>query len=62
MGFVVEGPRGGGRDALDHLERAPRWALSTGILVDTQARGLGGGLEYSIDDSLCGLRFIDAST
>jgi hypothetical protein len=62
MGFVVEGPRGGAGDALDHLERAPRWALSTGSLVDTQARGLGGGLEYSIDDSLCGLRFIDAST
>lgn len=59
MGFVVEGPRGGGTDPLDHLERAPRWALSTGSLVETEQRGLGGGLEYSVDDSLCGLRFID---
>lgn len=61
MGFVVEGPRGGGTDAIDHLERAPRWALSGSSFISSGQRGLGGGLEYAIDDSVCALRFVDGS-
>ncbi len=59
--FVVEGPRGGGLDAIDNLMRAPRWGLSASSLVVSGERGLGGGLEYAIDDSVCNLRFIDGS-
>jgi hypothetical protein len=59
--FVAEGPRGGGHDAIDHLDRAPRWAATIGTLADGE-RGLGGGLEYAIDDSVCSLTFIDDST
>ncbi len=61
MAFVVEGPRGGGVDGRDHLERAPRWGLSSGSLLATGGRGLGGGLEYSVDASVCRLRFIDGA-
>jgi Domain of unknown function (DUF4189) len=60
-GFVVEGPRGGGTDALDHLERAPRWSQTDGSLIETGARGLGGGIEYVIDDSMCDIDFVDGS-
>ncbi len=62
MGFVVEGPRGGGTDPADHLTRAPRWSMSPGSLIETGDRGLGGGLEYVIDDSLCSLNFIDGAS
>ncbi len=61
-GFVVQGPREGGRDAIDHLERAPRWGLSANSLVGSGERGLGGGIEYAIDASVCELRFIDGAT
>lgn len=61
-GFVVQGPREGGRDAIDHLERAPRWGLTSASLVETGERGLGGGIEYAIDASVCELRFIDGAT
>ena len=61
MAFVVEGPRGGGVDSRDHLERAPRWGLSTGSVLNTGERGLGGGLEYSVDASVCEMRFIDGA-
>lgn len=57
--FTVEGPRGGAATALENLEKAPRWAAGGGTLVDTGERGLGGGLEYAIDDSVCALNFID---
>ena len=60
-GFVVEGPRGGGVDAKDHLDRAPRWSATQNSLSRSGERGLGGGLEYAIDDSLCGLSFIDGA-
>ena len=56
--FVVEGPRGGASDGLDNLKRAPRWALSSASLVGGGERGLGGGLEYAVDDSVCGLNFV----
>lgn len=58
--FVVEGPRDGARDAIDNLLRSPRWGLTGGSLERTGERGLGGGLEYAIDDSLCELRFVHA--
>jgi len=56
--FVVEGPRGEASDGIDNLMRAPRWALSSGSLVESGERGLGGGLEYAVDDSVCTLRFV----
>ena len=59
--FTVDGPRGGGADPIDHLLNAPRWAATSGSLVETGQRGLGGGLEYVVDDSLCDLRFDDES-
>ncbi len=61
-GFVVEGPRGGGTDPQDHLDRAPRWSMTQGSLVETGERGIGGGIEYVMDDSLCELEFIDDAT
>lgn len=56
--FVVYGPADA-KNALDNLERAPRWALTDETLLSDGERGLGGGLEYSIDDSVCQLRFVD---
>ncbi|MCF6329176.1 MAG: peptidase M10A and M12B matrixin and adamalysin, partial [Henriciella sp.] len=61
MAFVVEGPRGGGVDAKDHLERSPRWGLTSGSMVNTGERGLGGGLEFAIDASVCTMTFIDGA-
>jgi len=61
MAFVVEGPRGGGVDAKDHLERSPRWGLTSGSMLATGERGLGGGLEYAIDASICEMTFIDGA-
>ena len=60
--FVVEGPREPADSATEHLDRAPRWGLSTGSMLETGERGLGGGLEYAIDESVCTMRFIDGST
>ncbi len=57
--FVVEGPRDKSSDALTALHEAPRWGLSSGSLLTTGERGLGGGLEYAIDESVCALSFID---
>lgn len=62
FGFVVEGPRRPALSALAHLATAPRWAGSDGAMLATGARGLGGGLEYVLDDSLCELRFIDGTS
>lgn len=61
-GFVVEGPRGGGIDPQDHLNRAPRWSMTQASFIDSEQRGIGGGLEYAIDDSLCEMEFIDAAS
>ena len=60
--FVVEGPREPASSASDHLDHAPRWGLSSGSMLETGERGLGGGLEYAIDDSICEMRFIDGSS
>ena len=60
--FVVEGPRDGASDAIDNLLRAPRWGLTSGSLTASGGRGLGGGIEYAVDPSVCELRFTDAST
>ncbi|MEM8615817.1 MAG: DUF4189 domain-containing protein [Pseudomonadota bacterium] len=62
MAFVVEGPRWGATDARTNLEQAPRWGPTQGSLVERGERGLGGGLEYAIDESICELNFIDGST
>ncbi|MEM9739864.1 MAG: DUF4189 domain-containing protein [Pseudomonadota bacterium] len=61
-GFAVEGPRGGGQTPIQHLEQAPRWPAGDGALTDTGERGLGGGLEYSVDPSVCEMHFIDGAT
>ncbi len=61
-GFTVEGPRGGTDNAVASLKLSPRWELTGGSLVENGERGLGGGLEYVIDDSICALRFTDGTT
>jgi len=62
MAFVVEGPRRPAVSAQEHLTTAPRWGDSEGSLLRTGERGLGGGLEYVLDDSLCEMRFIDGTS
>lgn len=57
--FTVEGPKGGGKTALDHFLNAPRWIANTDSLITSGTRGLGGGLEYVLDDSLCELQFVE---
>ena len=61
-GFAVEGPRVRAGSAIEHLEQAPRWAAGDNSFVDSGERGLGGGLEYSIDASVCEMRFIDGAS
>nr|BAL59195.1 hypothetical conserved protein [Candidatus Acetothermum autotrophicum] len=45
LGFVVE----------DHftIEDAPRWSNVPGSLLEQRVRGLGGGLEYALEDGWC---------
>lgn len=57
--FVVEGPRRSTGNPIEDLRRASRWAMTSGSFVETGERGLGGGLEYSIDSSICEIRFVD---
>ena len=57
--FTVSGPAGGGVDPIDHLNNAPRWAAGELSLVEHGIRGLGGGIEYTLDDSLCDLTFLE---
>lgn len=57
--FTVEGPYRGGTDAIDHLMNSARWADGENSFVETGERGLGGGIEYTFDESLCDLRFED---
>lgn len=59
--FVVEGPRQPAPDALSNIANAPRWTANTGSLLDTGERGLGGGVEYAVDPSVCAMRFLDGS-
>ncbi len=59
IAFVVEGPRKSTGNAIEDLKRASRWAMTSGSLVETGQRGLGGGLEYSVDSSVCTINFID---
>jgi len=60
--FVVEGPRRSTGDAIQNLAIAPRWAATDASLVETGQRGLGGGIEYVVDDSVCeALEFVDGS-
>ncbi|MEM1410643.1 MAG: DUF4189 domain-containing protein, partial [Pseudomonadota bacterium] len=58
-GFAVEGPRGGADTAIEHLKQAPRWAAGSTAFLETGERSLGGGLEYSIDESVCAMDFVD---
>jgi hypothetical protein len=51
--FVVDAPDGGSGDAVADFAAAARWDMNAGSLVETGERGLGGGLEYAIDDSVC---------
>ncbi|NBC21716.1 MAG: DUF4189 domain-containing protein [Alphaproteobacteria bacterium] len=60
-GFSVEGPRGGSGDAITRLENSPRWSAGKASLASSGERGLGGGLEYAVDSSLCELEFVDGS-
>jgi hypothetical protein len=60
--FVVQGPRRSTGSILEDLAQAPRWDASGGSLIYDGVRGLGGGLEYALDESVCQLRFMDGST
>lgn len=61
--FVLEGPDTRPWPAQEDFARAARWNAGAGSLAVDGVRGLGGGLEYSIDNSVCErLRFIDAPT
>lgn len=60
-GFSVEGPRGGAPTAILNLLEAPRWADGSASLIASGERGLGGGIEYAVDDSICRLDFIDGA-
>lgn len=60
--FVVEGPRETTGDAVEDLRRAPRWNMTDGSLVKDGERGLGGGLEYAISDSICTINFVDGAS
>lgn len=57
--FVVEGPRTLAETASLHLAQASRWASTEETFLETGTRGLGGGLEYAVDKSLCHMTFID---
>jgi hypothetical protein len=58
--FVVVLPGDAPRDPVEALDYSPRWHANETSLVDDGERGLGGGLEFSIDDSFCELlNFID---
>jgi hypothetical protein len=60
--FVLHTPRNAPWRAEEDVARAPRWDGAGGAMIDTGRRGLGGGLEYAIDDSVCAeLRFVDAA-
>jgi hypothetical protein len=59
--FVLEGPQHRPWAAIEDLSRAARWDAGEHSLKHHGVRGLGGGLEYAVDDSLCTrLRFLDA--
>jgi hypothetical protein len=58
--FVVEAPDGGAGDPARDFHTAARWDMGAGSLIGTGERGLGGGLEYAIDDTVCAnLQFAD---
>lgn len=61
VAFTVEGPYRGGKNAIDHLIQSPRWVANPQSFLSAQERGLGKGLEYSFDDSLCSLTFDEPS-
>ncbi len=53
LAFVVEGPQDRPWTPAEDVDRAARWTAGHRALVDGGPRGLGGGLEIAIDDSLC---------
>ncbi len=57
--FVVETVEDTG-DPVQNLREAARWDANPGALAETGERGLGGGLEFAVDDSVCTLTFWDA--
>lgn len=59
--FVVEGPKEQAASAEAHLASAARWGVTSGAMITTGERGLGGGLEYAIHPSLCQMSFIDGA-
>lgn len=54
------------RAPADPLEAAPttsRWDANSASLAESDERGLGGGLEFSVDQSFCpALEFVDGTT
>jgi hypothetical protein len=59
-GFVVEGPSFRAWSPHEDVERAARWDARGAAMTETGERGLGGGLEYALDNSVCSaLTFLD---
>lgn len=51
--FVVESTGEAEGDAVADFAAVARWDANEGSLLTTHERGLGGGLEYAIDGSVC---------
>jgi len=61
--FVINAYGDPGGDALEIARNAARWNANARALVESGERGLGGGLEFSVDASVCtDLDFVDNST
>jgi hypothetical protein len=58
--FVLEGPMDRPWPAVEDVDRAARWDYNADPRAEGGAPGLGGGIEVSLDDSLCTeLNFLD---
>ncbi|MGD2131748.1 MAG: DUF4189 domain-containing protein [Maricaulaceae bacterium] len=53
LAFVVDAPGEGSGDPGADLAQAARWDANAASFIETGERGLGGGLEYAVDASVC---------
>lgn len=61
--FVVNASDRASDDPLEAAPTGARWNSNVGSLVETGERGLGGGLEFSLDSAFCSsLQFADGTT
>lgn len=61
--FVLEGPAHRAWTPQEDVDYAARWDANDTSFAESGARGLGGGLEFSMDQSVCDrLTFLDSPT